>query len=174
MKLSRVGSLAAVLIAGCASWRPVSPPATLASFLPQNGEIEGYSREGESSFGQGLTGLTPILDGGAEAYVKLGALAGVFQDYASEPEPTARITVTIYQAKDAGKLYREIYPGRSQVLPGIGQEARRRLDIFGATELDFYQGPFYAELVITGAKPQALDRLRQFAEVISRRQNATP
>ena len=169
MRRFLVGGLAGLLIAGCAGRPPHSAPPALQSFLPQNGEVQGFQREGEASFGQGLTGLAAIIDGGAEAYVKLSARAGVFQDYAVAHEARERVTVTIYQAEDAGRLYRGIYPGRSQSVPGIGEEARSRLDLFGATELDFHQGPYYVELVITSARPTALEQLRQFAEVISRR-----
>ena len=169
MKLDLIAALAGLLIAGCAGWRPHSAPPAIQSLLPQNGEIQGFQREGEPSFGRGLAGLAAIIDGGAEAYVKLSAQSGVFQDYAIEHEARERVTVAIYQAGDAGRLYREIYPGRSQSVPGIGEEARSRLDVFGATELDFHQGPCYVELVITSAKPMALDHLRRFAEIISRR-----
>jgi len=168
------GLLAATLIAGCAGRRPASPARPLESLLPQNGEVAGFQREGELSSGRGLTGLAAIIDGGAEAYVKLGAEAGVFQDYAIEHEARERVTVTLYQAEDAGKLYREIYPGRSQSLPGIGEEARSRLDLFGATELDFHQGPYYVELVITSAKSTAFEQLRRFAELIARRISSSP
>lgn len=174
MKPYLLGVLAGLLLSGCAGWRHQAASPALQSFLPQNGEIQGFQREGETSFGQGLNGLAAIIDGGAEAYVKLGAVAGVFQDYAIEHEARERVTVTVYQAEDAGRLYREIYPGRSQTLPGIGEGARSRLDLFGATELDFCQGNYYVELVVTSAQPEALENLRSFAEVISRRLRTSP
>ena len=110
----RIGLLAVLLIAGCGGLRPHPAPPALSSFLPQNGELQGFQREGETGFGEGLTGLAAILDGGAEAYVQLGATAGVFQDYSRRPEAGERVTVSIYQAEDAGKLFQGIYPGRSQ------------------------------------------------------------
>ena len=174
MRRFLVWAFAGLLLAGCGGWRHRPAAPELKSFLPQDGEVQGFQREGETSFGEGLTGLAAIIDGGAEVYVKLSAKAGVFQDYAVASEARERVTATVYQAEDAGKLYREIYPGRSQAVPGIGEGARSRLDLFGATELDFYQGNYYVELVITSARPTALEQLRQFAEVISRRMRTSP
>ena len=162
--------LAAVLVlAGCEAWRHADTPPDLKTLLPESGEIPGFERDGEAGQGQGLEGLAAIIDGAAEKLVNLSAERGIFQDYAIVRERGEIVSLAIYQAGDAGKLFREGYEGRSQPMPGIGQEARARLELFGATALDFFQGPFYVELSINCGRPEAIEHLRQFAEAITRR-----
>jgi hypothetical protein len=160
---------AALLLAGCEAWQHAATPPDLKALLPESGEIPGFERDGEASLGQGLEGLARIIDGAAEKYVKFSAERGIFQDYAIVHERGEIVSVAIYQARDAGKLFREGYEGRRRPEPGIGQEARARLELFGATALDFYQEPYYVELSINCGRPEAIEHLRQFAEAIARR-----
>ncbi|OGP55759.1 MAG: hypothetical protein A2V67_13570 [Deltaproteobacteria bacterium RBG_13_61_14] len=160
---------AVLLLAGGEACQRLDPPPDLKALLPESGEIPGFERDGEASLGQGFEGLARIIDGAAEKYVEFSAERGIFQDYAIVHERGEIVSVAIYQAGDAGKLFREGYEGRRRPEPGIGQEARARLDLVGATALDFYQGPFYVELSINCGRPEAIEHLRQFAEAITRR-----
>jgi len=167
--------LAALPLSGCAlKGGGASAGHELKALLPENGEVQGFDRDGEASLGQGLSGLAAIMDGAADAYVKLSAEAGMFQDYTGPDDPRRLVTVGVFQAADAGGLYRGIYSGRAEPAPGLGEEARSRLELFAATALDFHQGPYYIELYANRGGPEASETLRAFAETISRRIRALP
>lgn len=168
MKRGLVLLLAGLLLAGCGSWRHPLAGFDLRALLPESGEVPGLVRDGESQEGQGLAGLAEVVDGAAERLVDLSARRGVFQDYVGEGSggDKERVSVAIYLADDAERLYRGIYEGRSETVSGIGDAARVRLDLFGASALDFFAGPYYVELVSDRGGPDGQARLFRLAAAI--------
>lgn len=133
----------------------------LLSLIPQDGEIEGWVRDGTAVLCYDEESLSEYIDGAAPYYLERGTVAVLFQYYL-HPATRGEIKIEIYGMREgdsARRLFQEIERGK----PASGDQDSRELGegrhleqaLRGVWILEFYQGPFFVRVEGRGEGKQA-------------------
>ena len=139
----------------------------LLKFIPQDEEVAGWIRDGETYVATDETSLAGFIDGAAPFYIERGAVEVVFQDYAHQD---VYLTVEIYRMKNeesAKHLYTEITSEDPETLEDVGTEGRFVSGLVGAYLIEYWQKSLFIRLTITDKSPQSKEAMLKFATIIS-------
>lgn len=151
------------------SGRPQSAPAKplvlldLASFLPRDGDVPGWSPKGGALVYRGED-LFTYIDGGADVYNEYGFRQVVVQDYEDSAQRT--LTLEVFEMTDAAAAFGiftfKTSPRGTEAALGDGG----RLEDY---YLNFWKGS--ALVTVTGfdESPESVGGVRRIAEAVDRR-----
>lgn len=139
----------------------------LLPIVPNDDDISGWIRDGESYIATDEQSLSEFIDGAAAFYIEHGAVEVVFQDYAKED---VYLTLEIYHMKDeekAKQLYADIDSEDPEILEEIGTEGRFVGGLIGAYLVEYWQKSFFIRLTITEKSTISKEVILTFAKIIS-------
>ncbi len=143
---------------------------SLNSYLPENDEISGWIREGETAVATDLNSLTTLINGAAPRYIELGVQEVIFQDYTLRDE--LYLTIEVYRTKssrEAQKLYESIYLDEAVVVKGLGDAGRLAEKLPGAYVLEFRKDSFFIRITTLSKTKETREAIHAFAQVVSGR-----
>jgi Family of unknown function (DUF6599) len=167
MRTSWSRGVAAVLaVLSLAASGPARPPAghqeTLRAFLPADGAVPGWSRDGEAQVFVGED-LFTYIDGGAEIYREYGFSRVVVQDYKSAAGTS--ISLEVFEMASPAAAYGMFTfkrSGRGRTLPlGSGAELE---DYY----LNLWRGRYLATLTGFDASAKTVEGLEALAAAVAK------
>ena len=162
--------LVAVAIAACTalSGAPRSgdetPPPSLSTFFPEDGEIPGWRADEPVFVALDLADLTSRINGGAPYYIDRGVVDSAFCTYVSDGG--SLLEVQVYRAgveKQARDLYEEGMPSGYSPLDLPSGEGFIEKGTFGALSARITVGQTFALLWVNGMDQAARAALVDFA-----------
>ena len=150
---------------------PVALAEEMLNIVPQDDDISGWLRDGETAIATDLDSLTGLINGAAPFYLERGAVEVIFQDYAKDD---VYLTLEIYrmdQQANAKRLYTEIEAEEPEELERIGTEGRLVSGLIGTYLVEYWQKTFFLRLTITEKSQQSKETILNFAKLVSEKMN---
>ena len=139
----------------------------LPDLVPDDEDIAGWSRDGETAIATDLDSLSGLINGAAPFYIERGAVEVLFQDYMKDD---VFLTLEIYRTdtqEQAKRLYTEIQVENPEALKNVGTEGRLVSGLIGAYLLEYRQKSFFVRLTIADKSQQSKEAIINFAKSIS-------
>ena len=137
------------------------------SLFPDNEEIEGWIRDGETYTATDEGSLSEFINGAAPFYIERGAQEVGFQDYSNG---TVFLTVEIYrmgEQQQAEQLYADIHTDNPEPLDQIRGEGRFVGSYIGVYQIEFWQDVYFVRLNVSDKSEDSKKAVLAFTESVS-------
>ncbi len=145
----------------------------LGTYVPEDGEVGDWIRDGQFEVATNLETLAGLINGAAPQYIDSGVQEVVFQEYVLHDE--AYLTLELYRAgsvKEAQQLYGNLYLDRPTTLEHTGDQARMAEQLFGVYVLELRQAALFVRITVSSKTEQTKSAVLAFAQaVLERMQN---
>jgi hypothetical protein len=137
---------------------------SLIEFIPRDGDISGWVRDGVSSETTNYSELYDFIDGAAQRFIDSGFVAAVFQNY--RDESGLQLELRIYEmnsAENARKVYDELVP--PSIIPWVDILEVGRIDnsALAAYSVEFQYESMFVQIIIYEKSEPSLEIAKLFA-----------
>jgi hypothetical protein len=170
--VTRVTFLIALLtcFAGCSDDSPSggTTPVDLASLVPKDNDISGWTRDGALKEFNSIDDLYDEIDGEAQLYGDYGFRESVVQPFKGPGEVSLILVISDQtDGEGASGLYEEIGDGTEQELSDLGIEGRNSLNpIVEIFFVEFWRDKYYVTVEINSLSDTSQDVAVEFAKIV--------
>ena len=140
---------------------------SIEDLLPNDTDLSGWLREGESYIARDGQALMQYMNGAAPFYIERGNIEALFQDYRRGND---LLTLEIFLQKDldsAKRLYGDVTLTGSKLLPYLGTEARWSEEFINTTVIEFWRDVFFVRLTSGRGSPDSTEAIMALARKVS-------
>jgi hypothetical protein len=144
----------------------------LLKLLPEDDDISGWSRDGETSVATDEASLAGLINGAAPFYIEHGAVEVLFQDYADDKDFLMLEIYRMDSETHAEELYADVAAEESEVVGDLGAEGRVVSNLVGVYLVEYWQNTCFVRLTISGKSSLSQEIVLAFASRIFENMNA--
>lgn len=141
----------------------------LPDLLPDDGDVEGWVREGDYKYPQTADSLYIVINGAAGLFLRHDFKGAVFQDYRDTASVILSLEIFDQTTEaQAGIVYDSTGTGLEEPVEGLGDEARMAEHLFDF-QIEFRRGEFYIKGTVMNKTNPYKIALRDFMLLVDNR-----